>query len=96
MKIFTPTFLSTCLFVFAVSAKAQDPQGERFELSVRASEINPEAKEHPEIGYVFADKKGKPADLQYAAVDTRVKPEGKLVIWLMGHNRTFHEKAFKR
>ncbi|MDA7597874.1 hypothetical protein N8813_02990 [bacterium] len=77
----------------ALPALGQNHKGDRYELSVRASEINPEAKEHPEIGYVFADQKGKPADLQYGAVDTRVKSEGKLVIWLMGHNRNLFDRT---
>lgn len=56
-------------------------------LKARASVIDPSAKEHPEIGFVF-EKKGKPADEENASVDTRVAPQGKLVIWLMGHMAT--------
>ena len=59
--------------------------GERYVTKVRASEIDPAAKEHPEVQFVF-NKEGKPADVQVAAVDTRVPSTGKLVIWLMGYN----------
>lgn len=69
-----------------------DPNPQRYQLSKRASEIDPRAKEHPEIGFVFADKKGKPQDVQNASVDTRVKPQGKLVIWLMGHSAGLTER----
>ncbi len=62
----------------------------RHDLSARASDIDPRAKAHPEIGFVF-EKDGKPQDMQHASVDTRVRSQGKLVIWLMGHNRElFH------
>ncbi len=64
----------------------------RFDFSVRASEIDPRAKEHPEIGFVFADAEGKPQDLQHAVVDTRAASRGRLVIWLMGHNQGLFER----
>jgi hypothetical protein len=57
-------------------------EGKKFTLTARASEIDPRTKEHPEIDYVFT-RNGKPADTQLASVDTRVKPSGYLVIWLM-------------
>lgn len=57
-------------------------EGKKFTFTVRASEIDPQTKEHPEIDYVFK-RKDKPADTQFASVDTRVKPSGHLVIWLM-------------
>jgi hypothetical protein len=63
----------------------------RYDLTGRASQIDPRAKEHPEIGFVF-EKDGKPQDVQHAVVDTRVKPKGKLVIWLMGHNQGLFER----
>lgn len=69
-----------------------DPKPQRYQLSKRASEIDPRAKEHPEIGFVFADKKGKPQDMNTASVDTSVKPQGKLVIWLMGHSGGLMER----
>jgi hypothetical protein len=70
----------------------QDKDPKRYQLSARASEIDSRAKPHPEIGFVFETKDGKPADLQKASVDTSVEPRGKLVIWLMGHN----DELFKR
>lgn len=57
-------------------------EGKKFTLTARASEIDKRTKEHPEIDYVFT-RKGKPADNQFASVDTRVKASGYLVIWLM-------------
>jgi hypothetical protein len=66
---------------------------ERVELKARASEIDPKAKAHPEIGFLFEDAKGNPKDLQYAAVDTSVAPQGKLVIWLMGHNKNLFDRT---
>lgn len=61
-----------------------DPKPQRYDITARASEIDPNAREHPEIDFVFT-KGGKPADIEHAAVDTRVTPRGKLVIWLMGY-----------
>jgi hypothetical protein len=56
-----------------------DPRPQRYELSARASQIDPRAKEHREIDFVFS-KEGKPSDLERAVLDTRVAPRGKLVI----------------
>ena len=69
-----------------------DPKTQLYDLTARASEIDPNAREHPEIGFEFADDKGKARDLQHAAVDTRVEPQGKLVIWLMGHNEPLFDR----
>src|SRR5512138_2057055 len=55
-----------------------DPHPQRYELAARAGKIDPRARAHPEIDFVF-EKGGKPADLEHASVDTRVKPQGKLV-----------------
>lgn len=82
MKFFLLTF---CLGLAANSFAIET-------ISKRASEIDPRAKEHPEIDFVFTDKKGKPQDLQNASVDLSVKPQGKLVIWLMGHNAALFER----
>ncbi len=71
------------------SAPAAEPQ--RFRLSTRASQIDPRARPHPEIDFVF-EKDGKPQDLQHASVDTRVEPRGRLVIWLMGHSDPLFER----
>ncbi len=65
--------------------------GSRHDLTVRASAINPQAKEYPAIDYVFADEKGNPKDQQHAVVDPEVPSRGELVIWLMGHNQRFFE-----
>ncbi|MCZ2340437.1 MAG: SGNH/GDSL hydrolase family protein [Bacteroidales bacterium] len=64
----------------------------RFVLTARASQIDPRAREHPELDFVFQDAKGKPQDLQYAVVDTRVPARGQLVIWLMGYNAALFER----
>ncbi len=69
-----------------------DPQPQRRQFQARASEIDPRAREHPQIGFVFADKNGKPQDVQQASVDTRVAPQGRLVIWLMGPSEALFER----
>ncbi len=69
-----------------------DPTPQRYDLAQRASEIDPRAQAHPEINFVFADENGKVTDRQHAVVDTRVAPQGKLVIWLMGHNQGLFER----
>lgn len=69
-----------------------DPSPQRYSLSARASELDPNAKPHPEINFVFEDKEGKPADVENASVDTSIPPRGKLVIWLMGHNNELFER----
>ena len=63
----------------------------KYDIKARASQIDPRAQPHPEIGFVF-EKDGKPADVENATVDTRVKPQGKLVIWLMGHNAQLFDR----
>ncbi len=68
-----------------------DPQPQRYTLEVRASHIDDRVREYPEIGFVLGTD-DKPADVEYAAVDTRVAPQGKLVIWLMGHNQGLFER----
>jgi hypothetical protein len=85
------------LVIFAGSAAQgapsfADPSPRRYELSARASEIDKRAQAHPEIDFLF-ESKGKPADVQNASVDTRVEPEGKLVIWLMGHSAPLFERV---
>lgn len=79
-------FILTCCLGLAASSFAVET------ITKRASEIDPRAKEHPEIDFVFTDKKGKPQDLQHASVDTSVKLQGKLVIWLMGHSAGLFER----
>ena len=81
------------LLLFPSFASAyEDPTPKRYDLKARASVIDPQAKEHPEISFVFS-KDGKPADVQHACVDTRVPDQGKLVIWLMGHNQGLFERV---
>lgn len=58
----------------------------KFDLSERASTIDPRVKAHPEIDFLL-EKDGKPMDVEHAAVDMRVASQGKLVIWLMGYNK---------
>ena len=45
----------------------QEREG-KVELSVRASAINPDAKEHPEINYTFAKVKDKYQDMQLSLI----------------------------
>lgn len=69
----------------------RDSNPQRYMFQVRASEIDPRTKQYPEIGFVFGSEQ-KPADLQFASVDTRVDPQGKLVIWLMANNGGLFER----
>jgi len=69
-----------------------DSKPQRYEFSARASQIDPRARPHPEIDFVF-EKDGKPADVEHASVDTRVKPRGRLVIWLMGYSAPLFERV---
>lgn len=90
-----------CVSFYIRTSQAADPappsyndkKPQLYNLTKRASEIDARAQEHPEIEFVFADKKGKVLDLQHAVVDTRVKPEGKLVIWLMDHNQGLFDRV---
>jgi len=65
----------------------------RFEISVRASEIDPRVKAYPKINYLIDDAKGKPADTQQAWFDPNVQSRGQVVIWLMGHNPALFERV---
>lgn len=56
-----------------------DPQPKLYTLSERASVIDSRVKAHPEINFPI-EKDGRFRDNQSAAVDTRVKPRGKLVL----------------
>ena len=71
-------------------AGSQEREG-KVELSVRASAINPDAKEHLEINYTFAKVKDKYQDMQHAIVDTRVPSRDRMVIWLMSYNAELSE-----
>lgn len=70
----------------------RDPAPQHYRMTARASELDPEVRAHPEIGFLIETKDGKPADVQHASVDTRVAPRGKLVIWLMGHNQPLFDR----
>jgi hypothetical protein len=84
--------LLTCgLHAQQTALKFEDPNPQRYELTARASAIDARAKPHPELDFVF-EAKGKAADVQHASVDTRVVPQGKLVIWLMGHSSGLFER----
>src|SRR4051794_34579735 len=74
----------------AAPLKFSDPSPHRYEFTARAGQIDPRAKPHPEIDFVF-EKDGKPADTERASVDTKVAPQGKLVVWLMGYNAPLFE-----
>lgn len=84
-------FLSTLPIVNA-QTPFSDPNPQRYQLTARASEVDSRVKAHPEIGFLIDNKDGKPADIQQAAVDTRVAPKGQLVIWLMGHNQGLFDR----
>jgi hypothetical protein len=73
----------------AVAAADSHPQ--RYVWSVRASEVDPRVRAHPEIDFPL-EKGGKPADLEHASVDTRVPCAGRLVIWLMSHPPALFER----
>ena len=77
--------------VAAEPAASDDPAARRYTLSARASELDERARPHPEIDFGF-EKQGRPADIQHAAVDTRVAPRGRLVVWLMAHNASLFER----
>jgi hypothetical protein len=69
-----------------------DSNPQRYTFTARASELDARARPHPEIDFVF-EKDGKPADVQHASADTRMPPQGKLVIWLMGHSASLFERV---
>lgn len=83
--------------LFASGASAQpapafdDPTPQRYVLQARASQVDPRVRPHPELNFVL-EKDGKPADLEDASVDTRVAPQGRLVIWLMGASAPLFER----
>ena len=89
-SLFRCCFLVVGIVLPAVTAEAQRAQPQRFEFSVRASELDPRVQAHPEIGFVL-EKNGKPDDVERASVDTRVQLRGRLVVWLMAHNQGLSE-----
>jgi len=91
LAVFCITLLPTAANAADPPLAFSDPSPQRYDLTARASQIDPRAKEHPEIDFVFT-RQGRPADTERAAVDTRVAPQGKLVIWLMGYNGQLFER----
>lgn len=75
----------------SAALKFNDQTPKAYDLTARASEVDPKAQPHPEIEFGF-EKNGKPADTERASVDTRVPAQGKLVIWLMGYNQALFER----
>jgi hypothetical protein len=92
MKLLTLFSFLAIASLHAAAPAYNDPKPQRYELKARASVIDPNAKEHPEIEFVF-EKKGKPSDEEHAMVDTRVAPQGKLVVWLMGYSAPLFERV---
>ena len=84
-----PLVTFACLVACVITSQAADSG--RKTLTARASELDPRAQSHPEIDFVF-EKDGKPQDIQNASVNTSVKMQGKLVIWLMGHSDALFER----
>ncbi len=93
-SILAAFFLTSFAAIHAADAPLtfKDPKPQRYEFTARASVIDPRAKPHPEIDFVF-EKNGKPADVENASVDTRIAPQGKLVIWLMGYSAPLFERV---
>jgi len=87
--------IATVAISFAQEAPPPEkkPDGKLHTVKGRASTIDPRVKEYPDIGFVFKDSTGKVLDTEQAAVDTRVAPKGKLMIWLMGYNATLFERV---
>lgn len=91
VSLFLTSIFSFHLYSSAGELNYEDKKPQLYKLQQRASKIDSRAKEYPDINFVFGTDK-KPADMQFAEVDTRVKSRGKLVIWLMGNN----SELFKR
>lgn len=89
--VFLSSLASLLHGAFASPPAFSDASPQRYQFSARASDIDPQAKAYPEINFLL-EKDGKPQDLQQASVDTRVAPQGRLVIWLMGHNPALFER----
>ena len=84
MRLFLLKLLFLIGFIFSLSGIEERER--KVELSVLAREINPDAKEHPEINYTFKEVKDKYQDMEHAIVDTSVPSRDRLVIWLMSYN----------
>ena len=77
--------------VLMFSIVAAGLQAERVSFKARASELDPAAREYPEINFEFGAAE-KPADWQRASFDPAVAPRGELVIWLMADNDALFER----
>jgi len=53
ISVFRCVFLLVVMVLPAATAEAQQSQPQRFEFSVRASELDPRVQAHPEIGFVL-------------------------------------------
>ena len=98
-KYLSPCIASALCLCIGLASSAEegpvaykDPNPARRNFSARASRLDPNAKPHPEIDFLF-ERNGKPVDTQHATVDTRVASRGKLVIWLMGHNQQLFDRV---
>jgi hypothetical protein len=91
LPLFIALLLAPILNAAETPLTFKDPSPQRYELTARASVIDPRTKPHPEIDFVF-EKDGKPQDVENAYVDTRVAPQGKLVIWLMGNSAPLFDR----
>lgn len=74
------------------SISYKDSEPKVYQLSERASKIDSRVKSYPEINFILEDKKGKEKDRQFSIVNTKVKPRGKIVIWLMGRNKELFQR----
>ena len=88
----------TSVIAFAVAIQSSfaatgynDPSPKKYLFKARASKLDSRTREYAKIGFVFGNDK-KPADLQHAVVDTRVKSRGQLVIWLMSYNNDLFDR----
>ena len=93
MRTFLTLFLIASIAPVFAATDSDAPNPQKYVIEKRASEIDPRARAHPEINFVCADAKGKAKDLQHAVVDTRVAPQGKLVIWLMGYRKELFDRT---
>lgn len=95
MRSYLPPLALALAFAASTAATqgADDPEPQLYVIKKRASEIDARTREHPEINFVFADDQGKPKDFQYAVVDTRVAPRGRLVIWLMNYRKELFDRT---
>lgn len=91
LHTFNSLLISSLLLTTTV-CQAAEPGGQSFQLKARASEIDSRVRSYPEINFVLEAQNGRPADNQYASVDTRIEPRGELVIWLMGYSPALFER----